>query len=313
MWSQPPTVRPDSETLLLGVGSVTIAAMETQTGSSGNLRSACRNCGTPLAGPYCSACGQRVLDLDRPLRDLVGEWASAVAAFDTRLVRTVWPLFRRPGFLTAEFLAGRRVRYVHPLKLYLAISLVAFLVLSLSGRSLVAVSAPEADTAAPVRVIVSENTEGDAPSGTDGPLFARALLHVVELYETGPAAFNRAFTHHLARSVFVLVPVLAIFLRLLYRRTPYVHHLVATLHLQSFAFVAILAALVVDATVGGRDGPGGSLAAVAMTVWAFVALRRLHGESRLRTLGKTAALALGSLIALIAVMLATVLVTTLLA
>jgi hypothetical protein len=247
------------------------------------------------------------------MRDLVGEWASAVAAFDTRLVRTVWPLVRRPGFLTAEFLAGRRVRYVHPLKLYLAISLVAFLVLSLSGRSLVAVSAPDTDTAAPVRVIVSENPAGDPPSRTDRPLFTRALLRVVELYETDPAAFNRAFTRHLARSVFVLVPVLAIFLRLLYRRTPYVHHLVATLHLQSFAFVAILTALAVDASVGGRNGPGGALAAVAMTVWTFVALRRLHGESWLRTLVKTAALALSSLIALVAVMLATVLVTTLLA
>ena len=61
-----------------------------------------------------------------------------------------------------------------------------------------------------------------------------------------------------------------------------------------------------------HHGPGGALAAVALTVWTFVALRRLHGESWLRTLVKTAALALSSLIALVAVMLATVLVTTLL-
>jgi len=282
--------------------------------------STCRNCGTPLHGPYCAACGQRVLDLDRPLRDLAGEWASSVAAFDSRLVRTLWPLVRRPGFLTAEYLAGRRVRHVHPLKLYLAISLVAFLVLALSGRSLVMVGDADADVVAPIRVTVDDPAAGatdrgrdpDAGAG-DRSLFLRTLLRVVELYETDPAAFNRAFTHHLARSVFAMVPLVALFLRGLYRGSRYVHHLVAALHLQSFAFVAMLAALAIDAVAGGRDGPGGSLAVVAVVAWAFLALRRLHGEGRLRTAVKTAALAVCSLIALIAVMIGTVFVTSLLA
>ncbi len=280
--------------------------------------STCRNCGTPLHGPYCAACGQRVLDLDRPLRDLLGEWASSVAAFDSRLLRTLWPLVCRPGFLTAEYLAGRRVRHVHPLKLYLAISLVAFLVLALSGRSLVTVGDPDAEVGAPIRVTVDDPSgratdlaRDDAAGGVS--LFARTLLRVVELYETDPAAFNRAFTHHLARSVFVLVPLVALFLRGLYRGSRYVHHLVAALHLQSFAFVAMLAALAIDAVAGARDGPGGSLAVVAVVGWAFLALRRLHGEGRLRTAIKTAALALCSLAALIAVMIGTVLVTSLLA
>jgi len=292
--------------------------METPDGSSDTPRSACRNCGAPLVGPYCAACGQRVLDLERPLRDLLGEWASSVAAFDSRLLRTLWPLVRRPGFLTAEFLAGRRVRYVHPLKLYLAISLVAFLVLALSGRSLVVVGTTDADVVAPIRVIVDDPSGKATDLAQDRDargmsLFARTLLHVAELYETDPATFNRAFTHHLARSVFVLVPLVALFLRGLYRRSRYVHQLVAALHLQSLAFIAMLAALTIDAVAGGRDGPGGSLAVVAVVAWAFLALLRLHGEGRLRTAVKTGALVVCSLIALIAVMIGTVLVTSLLA
>lgn len=291
--------------------------METPSVASETPRSVCRNCGTPLVGPYCSACGQRALDLDRPLRDLLGEWASSVASFDTRLVRTLWPLVRRPGFLTAEFLAGRRVRYVHPLKLYLAISLVAFLVLAVSGRPIVVVGSPGEGVVAPVRVTVGDPSvsggEQSEDADNDRPLFVRALLRVVALYESDPDAFNRAFTAHLARAVFVLVPVVALMLRLLYRRSRYVHHLVAALHLQAFAFAAMIVGLAADTIVGARDGPGGNLAVVAVTVWAFLALRRLHGEGRLRTVAKTAALALGSLAALIAVMLATVVVTTLLA
>ena len=292
--------------------------METPVVAADTPRPACRNCGAPLVGPYCSACGQRVLDLDRPLRDLVREWASSVAAFDTRLLRTLWPLVRRPGFLTAEFLAGRRVRYVHPLKLYLAVSLVAFLLLAVSGRSVVVVSDTHADVVAPVRVTVDDPTETTRASDIGGEtversLFVRALLRVVELYESDPAAFNRAFTNHLARAVFVLVPLLALILRLLYRRSRYVHHLVATLHLQSFAFIAMIVALGIDAIVGPREGPGGSLAVIALVAWTFLALRRLHGESRLLTAAKTAALAVCSLCTLIAVMFATVLVTSLLA
>lgn len=229
----------------------------------------------------------------------------------------MWPLVRRPGFLTAEFLAGRRVRYVHPLKLYLAVSLVAFLVLALSGRSVVVVSAPDVEVMAPVRVTVDDPDGATKPVRTDdvddASVFVRALLRVVELYESDPEAFNRAFTNHLARAVFVLVPLVALILRVLYRRSLYVRHLVAALHLQAFAFIAVIVALGIDAIVGRPDGPGGTVAVVAIFVWAFLALRRLHGESQLRTAVKTFALAVGSLAALIAVMLATVLVTTLLA
>lgn len=102
-----------------------------QDAVDGRHHAACCNCGDPLAGRYCARCGQRDLDLDRPLGELLADWLGAVVAFDSRLLRTLGPLLMRPGFLTREFLAGRRVRYVDPVKLYLAISLVATLLATL--------------------------------------------------------------------------------------------------------------------------------------------------------------------------------------
>ena len=64
----------------------------------------------------------------------------AFLSFDTRIVRTLWPLISRPGFLTVEFMAGRRARYVHPFKLYFAICVTFFVVVALSGRSIVTLS-----------------------------------------------------------------------------------------------------------------------------------------------------------------------------
>ncbi len=80
----------------------------------------CPNRGVQLNGPFCASCGQHQRYLDRPLVELLGEALSSFISFDARLWRTLRILLLGPAKLTLEFLAGRRARYVHPLKLYLA-------------------------------------------------------------------------------------------------------------------------------------------------------------------------------------------------
>ncbi len=97
----------------------------------------CPNCSAALNGPYCSSCGQRQVDLDQPFRDLAAEAMESFLSFDARILRTLGPLVTSPGWLTVEFLAGRRVRYVHPFKLYFAfLALPAGLVIDLALRAL---------------------------------------------------------------------------------------------------------------------------------------------------------------------------------
>jgi hypothetical protein len=57
----------------------------------------CPNCSARLNGAFCSTCGQRQTDLDRPFRDIADEAMESFLSFDARIVRTLWPLFRRPG------------------------------------------------------------------------------------------------------------------------------------------------------------------------------------------------------------------------
>lgn len=56
-------------------------------------------------------------------------------AFDSKIVRSFGPLLFKPGFLTSEFLAGRRVSYIPPLRMYIFVSIVFFLLLSLKSDS----------------------------------------------------------------------------------------------------------------------------------------------------------------------------------
>jgi hypothetical protein len=98
-----------------------------------DVRSACLNCHTPLAGVYCHSCGQKDQPAVLPLRAIAGESIAEVFSLDGRLFRTLRMLFRKPGFLTSEYLAGRRAAWVAPLRLYLLVSVVYFLVLGLTG------------------------------------------------------------------------------------------------------------------------------------------------------------------------------------
>lgn len=91
----------------------------------------CENCGKPLLGEYCYACGQPVKGLVRHFTSIVGDVADTVFDWDARTPRTLWPLFARPGFLTCEYFAGRRVRYVSPVRLFFLLSIVTFFVAQL--------------------------------------------------------------------------------------------------------------------------------------------------------------------------------------
>ena len=91
-------------------------------------RPVCQNCGTPLLGPHCYACGQPVHGLVRRFSTVIGDFLDSVLNIDSRIVHTLWPLFAKPGYLSLEYFAGRRVRYVSPVRLFVFLSIVTFFV-----------------------------------------------------------------------------------------------------------------------------------------------------------------------------------------
>jgi hypothetical protein len=86
----------------------------------------CPSCGAPKLGPYCASCGERFLSpADFDLRHfLLHDLPHDIWHVDGKLKRTLRALFVKPGFLPAEYTAGRRVAYIAPLRLYLAVFLV---------------------------------------------------------------------------------------------------------------------------------------------------------------------------------------------
>lgn len=96
---------------------------------------ACANCGAPLTGKYCSQCGQR--HHDHPVHDFwhfISEALEDLTHADSRLWQTLTALLFRPGLLTREFLDGRRARYLPPVRLYLVVSVIFFIIVGLDSQ-----------------------------------------------------------------------------------------------------------------------------------------------------------------------------------
>lgn len=80
---------------------------------------------------YCHRCGQYALDPEQPFWKYFKQYFENVYQFDSKVWQTLWLLFRRPGILTLEFIAGKINSYVHPLRLFMFISALFFLAVAL--------------------------------------------------------------------------------------------------------------------------------------------------------------------------------------
>src|SRR5438128_1049978 len=96
----------------------------------------CENCGAPLTGHYCAQCGQAAVDYRRSFRHVVADVLDSFLNWDSKFFTTIALLILKPWRLTNEFLAGKRVRYVHPLRLYLLASILFFFAVNYGAKDL---------------------------------------------------------------------------------------------------------------------------------------------------------------------------------
>jgi len=92
----------------------------------------CSNCRAPLTGPFCHICGQRDDDFKRPIWSLLREILDNVFSSDSRLFKTLFLLVLVPGGLTRAFAQGRRAQFVPPLRLYITVSIMFFVIIAIA-------------------------------------------------------------------------------------------------------------------------------------------------------------------------------------
>ena len=207
-------------------------------------RNYCRNCGEALAGQYCSHCGQREGRGDLSFGEVAGELLQDILNWDSRFWRTLVPLMFRPGFLTAEYIAGRRARYVPPFRLYLIVSFVLFLVVSLlaGGASVVKTEqGPNGESVEGSGTHLNISLSDDDSQQWLKDLDKRLEKNAEKLTDD-PGQLIESMVEYLPQMMFLLLPVFALLLKFSYFFSPfqYLHHLVFTLHVHSFVYLLFL-------------------------------------------------------------------------
>ena len=315
----------------------------------------CPNCEAVLTGHFCSNCGQEAILHHASTREFLHEFVGHYVALEGRLWGTVMRLLFRPGALTLEYIRGRRVRFVQPLRLYLTLSLLFFAIMKLTGgfsldtkdndkpeTAMASSAADVARNAAKVQQKASEKIKPLTPEEQRGKLAAEAaiedmqkdfkleesadvtraaerkekrkadqkaasadenkdnnldfnvldkdgdflnrwptLKHKWQAFEDLPGGekgkvFTEGFYHYAPYAIFCLMPVFALFLKVLYLGSGkrFGEHLLFALHTNAFAFFIYSVILLMP------------FALVNFVLWCWLlgylpwAMRRVYGGSR---------------------------------
>lgn len=246
----------------------------------------CLNCGTILEGKFCHNCGQENLELHESFGHIINHAVSDYFHFDQQFFRTLKPLLFKPGFLTNEYMAGRRVQYLHPVKMYIFISVIYFLLMFQIGghnniikiddkptASLTAVdtnlkvkpvnkvSPPlpkrniesiDADTTYEQYLASQQKLPADKRDGFWARLFSKKVFSYKEKYgKKASTVFVEEVEHNMPKMMFVLLPLFALILKVTFRKNHkfYVEHLIYSIHFHCFLFLFISVALLLSAVI----------------------------------------------------------------
>ena len=286
----------------------------------------CSNCNTQLfvTHEYCPQCGQINHSLNIPLKHLLAEAAEGVFHFDTKSVLTLNAICFKPGFLTAEFMRGRRVRYVAPVRFYIFISFIFFLVISLPQAS--QGTSPNVDmkvdaitflniSSADLRGLTQQAQLDSAmhthaiPPTTLNRYIVRQLSRIGR---EGQEGFNHMLLKGVSYMMFVLMPLFAAVIFILHRKKAmhYIGTLVFSIHYHSFVFLILTLAFIVDRIIDVSIIF--FIPIVLSPIYLLLALRRVYGDSFLRTLMKTTVIGISQIVSMVIVFILTVFVVLLL-
>ena len=265
-----------------------------------------------MTGRFCANCGQRREHEIHSIWHFTQEATEDLTHADSRLWSTIIALLFKPGLLTREFLAGKRVKYLPPLRLYLVLSVLFFLVLGSGSHEPKAISYQASDGKVTFSMVNPDAADGIAarPGETpearadrvcnpdyDGP-GARFVVPFLRkgcrqsLRDNGHTV-GEATLHNIPRAMFIFVPALAIVMKLMYWRPRryYIEHLLFFVHNHAFIFALFgLYALLLRTVPAALDDW------IQLVVWGytayylFVSMRRVYGQGRFITFLKYTAL-----------------------
>jgi hypothetical protein len=253
-------------------------------------------------------------------REFLHEFIGHYVALEGKLLQTMKLLLLKPGQLSLEYMRGRRVRYIEPLRVYLTFSLIFFAVMKFMGEDhhigdikfdaapVIKIDPQDkkkaAHAPAPAAAAKPDQDEGDDPPaadkmraelrkdetlqdikkdlGEDNPGLVEKIEKIASAAtDDDGAKLKKVFFSSAPYAVFAMMPVFALFLKILYLGSGkrYGEHLLFALHTNAFAFLMLTLLILLPAGVPWV----GKLLGLWLTFYLPIAMRRVYGGSRKMT------------------------------
>ncbi len=284
----------------------------------------CLNCQADIETHFCPHCGQKNTKPDLSLFGVLHEFAEEVFHYDSKAWRTVRTLITQPGRLPANWSSGRRADYISPVRLYLTVTFIFFLLAA--GHRLTNLNIGTASPQKNANAILAElKNESISPgfhqllldemnklklNPDQAATYRKELDQAEQRYVAehkgvpenwvehqaeklarvangDPSRFSELLLNELPKALFVVLPLFAVALKLLYLRQKrtYVEHLVFLLYLHSFMFIALLPLNLVH--TAWMDVLMTFVVLIGLPGYAFFAMLRYYGQPWWLTLLKS--------------------------
>jgi hypothetical protein len=244
----------------------------------------CRNCGAAIDYHFCAVCGQETRLHVPSAGEFIHEFVGHYIAIEGKLWRTVWMLLAFPGRLTADYLEGRRARYVQPLRVYLSFSLIFFAVLKFGG---VEMANWDQDRTRPaesreklVQATPAESQAFEQWANKLNPEWGSKATRFAQLPGNEMARIaTSGFFQYGPYALFCLLPLFAAYLKLLYAGSGrrYGEHLLFAMHTNAFAYLMMMLFMATDWGLVQAASMGWLL------LYLPLAMRRVYGGGRIAT------------------------------
>lgn len=266
-----------------------------------DAKKVCQNCGSDLNGEYCSACGQRDVELKVPLNGLIKELGEELLSFDSRLFHSLRPFLWKPGALTVEYVSGKRTRYISPFKLYFFMSFLYFFFAAITEtppQKAVETSPVNVDsllTSVRTDSIVTMKmnkgmklTFSKDDSGAIERKFGHRFAAGLGKVKSDPQLLFDKLRAHTPQIIFLLLPLFALLLKMIYIRSNiyYIQHIVFTFYFHSYVFFVLLLIALLNSTGWGIIAIYAELLIFAIPLNLYRGMVRVYGQSRSKSFVK---------------------------
>jgi len=280
----------------------------------------CLNCGTPLDDRFCKHCGQDSKEFKKSIWKVFLQFFETFTDFDNKVWSSLGPLIFKPGFLTKEFLIGRRKSYLNPIQMYAFFSFLFILSIfylpdfqnkdkSSTAHQIISIlyDSVSTDEIGPIKIKIDkpnkfgdtyytlksyDSTQKSLPEDKRyGFLRNRLIRNSLAIYEKtsqkderGLADLIDNFKGNFANLLVLLIPLFTLALKVIYirRKIFYVEHLIFAIHLHCFGFLFMTFANIASIFIADNDIID-NIITLGILGYIFLAMKTIYRQGWLKT------------------------------